>query len=74
MWRSAPGLLDCADPDAGRKLREELDRVCADLAINYHGVRFRGTGDRAIVEIITHLEAHEDHGESHAHAHYTGRP
>jgi cation diffusion facilitator family transporter len=108
MWRSAQGLLDYADPDAGRKLRAALDRACAELRIDYHGVRFRGTGNRVIVEVhllfpydlplgqahtaatrveevlesvldipvevITHLEAREDHGETHTRAHYTGRP
>ena len=51
VWRSAVGLLDYSDPDAGRRLRDTLDKICSDLAIQYHGVRFRSTGARQIVEV-----------------------
>lgn len=51
VWRSAVGLLDYSDPNAGRKIREKLDKICSELAIQYHGVRFRTTGYRQIVEV-----------------------
>jgi cation diffusion facilitator family transporter len=51
VWRSAVGLLDYSDPDAGRKIRGRLDAICAELAIQYHGVRFRTTGYRQIIEV-----------------------
>ena len=51
VWRSAVGLLDYSDPKAGRKIRDALDSICSDLAIEYHGVRFRTTGYRQIVEV-----------------------
>ena len=51
VWHSAVGLLDYSDPAAGRKIREALDRICADLAVQYHGVRFRNTGYRQIIEV-----------------------
>lgn len=51
VWRSAVGLLDYSDPNAGRKIREKLDTICSELAIQYHGVRFRTTGYRQIVEV-----------------------
>jgi len=51
MWRSAVGLLDYGDPATGRKIRERLDRICEELGLNYHGVRFRTTGYREIIEI-----------------------
>ncbi|MGO8793910.1 MAG: cation diffusion facilitator family transporter [Candidatus Sulfotelmatobacter sp.] len=51
VWRSAVGLLDYSDPNAGRKIREKLDMICSELAIQYHGVRFRTTGYRQIVEV-----------------------
>jgi len=51
VWRSAMGLLDYSDPDAGRKIRSKLDAICSELAIQYHGVRFRTTGYRQIVEV-----------------------
>jgi divalent metal cation (Fe/Co/Zn/Cd) transporter len=51
VWRSAVGLLDYADPSAGRQIREKLDAVCCELGIDYHGVRFRTTGYRQIIEV-----------------------
>ncbi len=108
VWSSAVGLLDYSDPEAGRKIRTRLDSICTDLNVQYHGVRFRTTGYRQIIEVhllfprltavcdahalattveerlsselgmpaevVTHLEALEDHAEVHHHAHYTGKP
>jgi len=51
VWRSAVGLLDYSDPKAGRKIRGKLDTICSELAIQYHGVRFRTTGYRLIIEV-----------------------
>jgi cation diffusion facilitator family transporter len=108
IWRSATGLLDNADPKTGSLLRHQLDSSCGELGIQYHGVRFRSTGQRLLVEVhllfagsqtvaeahrlatqveerlietlgqpaevITHLEAHDDHEAVHRAAHYTGKP
>ena len=51
VWRSAVGLLDYSDPKAGRRIREKLDAICSELTIQYHGVRFRTTGYRQIIEV-----------------------
>ena len=51
VWRSAVGLLDYSDPEAGRRIRERLDALCTELGIQYHGVRFRTTGYRQIIEV-----------------------
>jgi cation diffusion facilitator family transporter len=51
VWRSAVGLLDYSDPSAGRQIREKLDAICLELGISYHGVRFRTTGYRQIIEV-----------------------
>lgn len=108
MWRATQGLLDFADPGVGKQIRGHLDRICAPLAVEYHGVRFRESGNRLLVEvhllfpfqlplgdahstatlieeqlessldrpceIVTHLEAAEDHEGIHHNPHYTGRP
>jgi cation diffusion facilitator family transporter len=108
IWRSATGLLDTADPRTGNLLREKLDTLCGELGIQYHGVRFRSTGQRLMVEVhllfagtqtvaeahrlatlleermaetlgqpaevITHLEARDDHEAVHRAVHYTGKP
>jgi len=108
MWRAAQGLLDYSDPGVGHQIREKLDALCAELNVKYHGVRFRTTGYRQLVEVhllfprstvlgdahalattveerlsaelptptevITHLEAEEDHETVHHREHYTGLP
>jgi cation diffusion facilitator family transporter len=108
VWRSVTGLLDHADPKQGHRLREKLDALCAEFGLQYHGVKFRNSGYRLLVElhllfpyrmpvgeahrlatqieerlpqetglpmeVITHLEALEDHGAAHREAHYTGKP
>jgi cation diffusion facilitator family transporter len=51
VWNSAVGLLDYSDPEAGKKIRGQLDAICSELAIQYHGVRFRTTGYRLIIEV-----------------------
>jgi divalent metal cation (Fe/Co/Zn/Cd) transporter len=104
----AVGLLDYSDPESGRKIRDKLDAICSELAIQYHGVRFRTTGYRLIIEahllfphltsvseahrlatileerlpaelgipaeVMTHLEALEDHADVHREQPYTGKP
>ncbi len=108
IWRSVTGLLDTADPRTGNLLRQRLDTLCAELGIQYHGVRFRSTGHRLLVEVhllfdgsetvaqahrlatlleerlpetldqpaevITHLEAQDDHEAVHRATHYMGKP
>jgi cation diffusion facilitator family transporter len=108
IWRSVTGLLDTADPKTGNLLRRKLDALCGEMGIQYHGVRFRSTGQRLLVEVhllfagsatvaeahrlatlleerlaetlgqpaevITHLEAQDDHEAVHRAAHYTGKP
>jgi cation diffusion facilitator family transporter len=51
VWRSVQGLMDYADPSTGHGLREKLDALCAELGLQYHGVRYRTTGYRILVEI-----------------------
>jgi cation diffusion facilitator family transporter len=51
VWHSAVGLMDYSDPEAGRRIREKLDAICSELSIQYHGVRFRTTGYRQIIEV-----------------------
>ncbi|MGD0630990.1 MAG: cation diffusion facilitator family transporter [Terracidiphilus sp.] len=51
VWQSAVGLLDYSDPGTGKKIRQRLDAICSELDIQYHGVRFRTTGYRQIIEV-----------------------
>jgi cation diffusion facilitator family transporter len=108
IWHAAVGLLDYSDPTMGHEIRQKLDTICDDLQIGYHGVRFRTTGYRQLIEVhllfpratplgdahglatileerlaseltmptevITHLEASEDHELVHHREHYKGLP
>jgi len=65
VWRSAMGLLDYSDPSAGRKIRTKLDAICSELGIEYHGVRFRTTGYRHIVEVHLLFPQLTTVGEAH---------
>ena len=51
MWQSMKGLLDYSDPKIGHQIRDRLDIICEELGLEYHGVRFRTTGYRQIIEI-----------------------
>ena len=51
IWHSAQGLLDYSDPNAGHEIREKLDTICSELGVGYHGVRFRTTGYRQLIEV-----------------------
>jgi len=51
VWRSAVGLLDHSDPKVGKEIRGKLDAICGELGLQYHGVRYRTTGYRQIIEI-----------------------
>lgn len=66
VWRSAVGLLDYSDPDAGHKIRERLDSICSELNIEYHGVRFRTTGYRQIIEVHLLFPSLTSVNEAHA--------
>jgi cation diffusion facilitator family transporter len=50
-WRSAVGLLDYSDPNVGKQIREKLDAICTELGVHYHGVRYRTTGYRQLIEV-----------------------
>jgi cation diffusion facilitator family transporter len=99
MIRSVRGLMDYADPETAAVLRSRLDELAREDGVGYHGLRFRETGGRLMVEVhllfpydvplgeahrvatriedaleagygrpmevVTHLEALEDHGAVH---------
>lgn len=105
IQKSVGGLMDYADPETAQMLRASLDELCRDQ-VEYHGLRFRDTGLRLIVEVhllfpygtpvgeahrlathleevlparagrdlelVTHLESLEDHGEVHGSVHGSG--
>jgi cation diffusion facilitator family transporter len=64
-WRSAVGLLDYSDPETGKQIRTRLDALCAELGMHYHGVRFRTTGYRQIIEVHLLFPQATPLGEAH---------
>jgi cation diffusion facilitator family transporter len=68
VWRSAQGLMDYADPDTGRSLREKFDALCTELGAQYHGVKFRTTGYRLMVEVHLLFPYDLPVGEAHRRA------
>ncbi len=100
VWHSVGGLMDYSDPRIGQHLKETLDSLCGELGVEYHGLKYRSTGSRLLVElhvlspyvlpvgeahrlatqletrlprmlgspveVVTHLEAIEDHQRVHA--------
>ena len=65
LSRSLKGLLDYSDPKVGHEIRRRLDAICDELGIQYHGVRFRATGYRQIIEV--HLLFPDSMGLGEAH-------
>lgn len=64
-WRSAVGLLDYSDPETGKRIREKLDQICHELGVDYHGVRYRTTGYREIIEVHLLFPHEAPVGEAH---------
>ena len=50
LRRSVGGLMDEGDPETETRIRDVLDRATEDLAIQFHGLRYRHTGNRTWVE------------------------
>jgi cation diffusion facilitator family transporter len=68
LWQSARGLLDYSDPGVGHELRARLDELCTEFGIDYHGVRFRTTGYRQIIEVHLLFPWNTPVGEAHRQA------
>lgn len=65
VWRSASGLMDYADPEIGQKLRQQVDTLCQELSLEYHGLRFRSSGYRLMVEAHLLFPHELSVGEAH---------
>ncbi|HEU5453393.1 MAG TPA: cation diffusion facilitator family transporter [Terriglobales bacterium] len=68
VWRSASGLMDYADPETGQKLRQQVDSLCKELGLEYHGLRFRSSGYRLMVEAHLLFPHGMSVGEAHRRA------
>ena len=51
IWKSLTGLMDRSDPEIEERLVERLDMLCRELGMEYHGLRFRSTGSRILIDL-----------------------
>lgn len=65
VWQAAKGLMDYSDPAVGHQIRSNLDSICDEFGLQYHGVRFRTTGYRLIIEIHLLFPQSMALGEAH---------
>jgi cation diffusion facilitator family transporter len=65
LRQSIRGLLDYSDPKVGHLIRVRLEAACGDLGLQYHGVRFRTTGYRQIIEVHLLFPYSIPFGEAH---------
>ncbi len=65
VWQAAKGLMDYSDPAVGHQIRSNLDAICDEFGLQYHGVRFRTTGYRLIIEIHLLFPQSMALGEAH---------
>lgn len=65
VWQAAKGLMDYSDPAVGHQIRSNLDTICDEFGLQYHGVRFRTTGYRLIIEIHLLFPQSMALGEAH---------
>lgn len=63
--RSVRGLLDYADPDVADRLNAKLVEICRETGVDFHGVRFRSTGQRLIAIVHLLFPASMPIGEAH---------
>jgi cation diffusion facilitator family transporter len=63
--RSVRGLLDYADPGVASRLNAKLNDICRELGVDFHGVRFRSTGQRLLAVVHLLFPASMSIGEAH---------
>jgi divalent metal cation (Fe/Co/Zn/Cd) transporter len=59
------GLMDYADPALTSQIHQHLKVICHDLGVRYHGMRFRHTGGRVLIEVHLLFSYAESLGEAH---------
>lgn len=63
--RSVAGLMDYADPLIARKLEPQILEICRELGVRHHGLRFRHTGHRVLVDLHLLFPFETPVGEAH---------
>jgi cation diffusion facilitator family transporter len=68
MRRSVAGLMDYCDPALQRQIEEALTELCRQHQVGFHGLRFRDTGQRLLVELHLLFGYDTPVGEAHRRA------
>ena len=63
--RSVAGLMDYADPTIARRLEPQIVAICEELGVRHHGLRFRHTGHRVLVDVHLLFPFNTPVGEAH---------
>jgi len=63
--RSVAGLMDYADPRIAGRLEAHIEEVCREHGVVYHGLRFRHSGYRVMVEVHLLFPFNTPVGEAH---------
>jgi cation diffusion facilitator family transporter len=66
IWQSVKGLMDYASPETSEEITRHLDSICGDLGIRHHGLRFRHTGNRLLIEVHLLFPYNEPVGHAHS--------
>jgi len=62
---SIGGLMDYADPRTGGGVESKVRAECAAIGVQYHGLRYRHTGGRLLVEVHLVFPYAQAIGEAH---------
>lgn len=62
---SIGGLMDYADPRVGGEVRSKVHALCAALGLQHHGLRYRHTGGRLLIELHLMFPFAQAIGEAH---------
>jgi cation diffusion facilitator family transporter len=68
MRRSVVGLMDYSDPALRHRIEEALRDLCGQHEVGFHGLRFRHTGQRLLVELHLLFEYDTPVGDAHRRA------
>ena len=73
LWRSAAGLLDYSDPEAGRRIRARLDAICIGLEHSISRRAFQNYGVPALDRGASPLPERDARGRGARAGHSAGR-
>jgi cation diffusion facilitator family transporter len=65
VQRSIGGLLDYIEPAVREQVETTTGRICDELGVRHHGLRFRNAGHRLLIEVHLLFPSQTGVGEAH---------